>query len=452
MLSAARLLVHVSLFYTCIEGLVINILYPATLPYIYKDFAILAVYVLLVLEEPTHFFSPSPTAGRVILPMLLFGATILFFMLMPGGMGMGSLVAVKQRLFYLPMLMAAYRFIRSERDLMLCFGVLAIYAIAVSLFGIYLYYAGPEGLRRLGANYSAEIATSAGPTGTQQYWRVPGTFNSPGQYGSYLFFNGLVATALLLNRSTPRALRTIAATATVLIVLAIFVSGSRTPLLVLSASAAILILNAGHFGKLVTWSIVGYAVFAFGVVFLGIGIRERFASIASYEHITRFQATYFGQMVVPALLQQPFGRGLGTATIGARHFGEWSEVDLVESYIGMLAVETGWLGVLTFLWLAAAVVFVIWKLRPFMRGSIVHELWLAMAIYVVISLALVPISTGPDHAPTNFYLWFALGAIVRLADLHALRLWSSYAQQQQTPATPQWAPQPQSAFGPLRSR
>lgn len=445
MLTGARAIVHLCLLYTCVEGLVINILYPAKLPYLYKDFAILAVYVLLIMEDPGQFFGPSPSLTRMTVPLLLFTAVISLFMLMPGGVSMGALVAVKQRLFYAPLIMAAYRFVRTERDVVFCFGVLALYAVGVSLFGIYLYFAGPEGLRELGANYSAEIITSASAGETQTYWRVPGTFNSPGQYGAYLMFSGLIATAMLISRSIPRTWKAVAAISTVLIVLAIFVSGSRAPLLILSASVAVLILSSGRFGKLVTWSVLGYALFAFGVVFLGIGVQERFASIVSYEHIERFQSTYFGQMFLPSLLQYPMGRGLGVATIGSRHFSEYGEVDLMESYLGVLAVETGWLGVLAFVCVAVVSTVVILKLRSLMRGSPLHELWLALSIFVIVSLALVTVSTGVDHAPANFYLWFSLGAAIRLADLQAVRVWSYYAPPQ--PATETWFPQPQSAYG-----
>jgi hypothetical protein len=457
MLTGARALLHVMLFYTCIEGLVINILYPAPLPYIYKDFVILGAYTLLLMADARNFFAPSPTVERLLMPMIAFALVILLYILMPGGMSFGAMVAVKQRLFYLPLIMAGYWFVRQEQDLEFCFGMLALYAIGVSLFGIYLYFAGPEGLRQLGASYSAEILTAAGATGTEQYWRVPGTFNSPGQYGAYLLFNGLIAAALLLGRDTARHWKVIAAVSAFFVVLAILVSGSRTPFLMLTAAVGVIMLYTGRFGKLATWSIAGYAAFALGVVFFGVGIRERFGSIVSYEHIERFQATYFGQMFMPALLQNPLGRGLGVATIGARHFGQWSEVDLMESYLGIIAVETGWLGVVAFTWLALVVLLMLRKLRVFMSTSPMYPQWLTLSVYVALTLGMVTVGTGPDHAPMNMYLWFSLGVAIRLADLQAIRSWAYYAQaQQQMPAhaqaQQQWASQPQTTHPPYAAR
>ena len=110
-------------------------------------------------------------------------------------------------------------------------------------------------------------------------------------------------------------------------------------------------------------------------------------------------------------------------TIGARHFAELFEVVLVESYLGILAVESGWPGLLSFLAVELAIIAVIVKQYRVMASSPFAFLWLSLAAYVGLTIAILPVSTGIDHAPTNFYFWFAVGAIIRLAEIEYWRLW-----------------------------
>ena len=44
-------------------------------------------------------------------------------------------------------------------------------------------------------------------------------------------------------------------------------------------------------------------------------------------------------------------------------------------------------------------------------------LWHALAVYVLFTLLILPVSTVIDHAPSNLYFWFAVGALLRVADL-----------------------------------
>jgi hypothetical protein len=50
-------------------------------------------------------------------------------------------------------------------------------------------------------------------------------------------------------------------------------------------------------------------------------------------------------------------------------------------------------------------------------------LWLGLASYVLLTIAVMPISTSIDHAPSNFYFWFSIGAVVRMVELEYWRQW-----------------------------
>lgn len=430
-----RFLVHFAFFYTCVEGLVINILYPARLPFIYKDLVLLVIYVGVLLPNLEKVLNPPPLANAIHGALAVFIGMLLIYLLIPSRMNlMSELVAVKQRIFYVPLIAVAYYFVRTGEDVKRLLTALAVYAIGVSLFGIYLFFAGPAGLQRIGASYSAVFYTPAGASQVT-VWRVPGTFTSAGQYGAYLSFSAIVTAALVMLPRAARLARIVGAVALVLVILAMLGSGSRASIVVASAGVALAVIMSGRVARIGVWGIAAYAILAYGFVVLGPGVQDRFDSIASAEHIERFQRTYFGQLFLWSLIENPLGVGLGVATIGARHFTEWSEVVLMESYLGILAVETGWPGLIAFLLVIATVVALVLKPRTVMTRAPDGPLWFGLGAWVIVSVLLLPVSTGIDHSPSNFYFWFAIGVLIRLVELEHWRHWAIATGQQ-----PSWLP------------
>lgn len=439
-------LVHFTFFYTCIEGLVINILFPAKLPFIYKDFVLLLIYIGLLLPKLDQVLTAPPIARTVTGMLALFIGLLLVYLLVPTPTSLLSeLVAVKQRVFYIPLMAVAYFFVRSADDLKTLITAMAVYAVGVSLFGIYLFFAGPEGLTRIGATYSAVFYTPTGASGVSTF-RVPGTFTSSGQYGGYLAFNMIAIMALLLLPRVARWQRVIGAVALVLVILAMLASGSRASIVVASAGVAVALTLSGRIAKLGLWGVVLYAVLAYGFVVFGPGVQDRFDSIASAEHIDRFQRTYFGQLFLSSLIANPLGAGLGVATIGARHFSEFSQVVLMESYFGILAAELGWPGLLAFIAVVSAILALVLKHRAMMSQAPEGPLWLGLSAYVLVLILMMPVSTSIDHAPSNFYFWFSVGVLVRMIELEYWRQWSLTNPSEQQPdvlsaAVTQAAPQ-----------
>ncbi|GEM_PF-2915073 len=411
----SRYLLHFIFFYTCIEGLVINIKYPALLPYVYKDIVILLVYFFVFGAKPKKLVNPSPAVNKLMFPLFFFSSIMVIY-LISADFSVG-LVTLKQRLFYIPMISIGYLFVRSEKDFKNFVTLLALYAIGASIFGIYLYFVGQDGLTRLGANYFIPYYTPGAAAGIE-YWRVPGTFTSPGQYGVYLGFNGLIITALLMTKSISNLQKLIACLSLILIILAMFVSGSRTPFLIFSASVAVLLLCSGKLTRIIKWGLIGYAIAAFGFSLLGSAVQTRFESIASSTQVERFQTSYFGQLFLPALLENPLGSGLGTATLGARHIiGPGKEVQLMESYLGIIAVETGILGLAAFMWICCTIGRLIFRLRRFIQKSHFRIIWYALSVHVFFTILALPVYAVLDAAPGNLYFWFSVGALIKIADI-----------------------------------
>lgn len=418
-----RFLVYFAFFYTCVEGLVINVLYPARLPYLYKDFMILALYLSVLVPSLDRVLNPSPTSARVTWSLAIFAGLVVFYLLVPTPSSrLAALVAVKQRVFYLPLMLVAYAFARTGADVKRLALAALVFSIPVSLFGIYLYFSGPEGLARLGGTYATVLYTPTGPSGLSM-WRVPGTFTSSGQYGAYLVFNVLLAIGLLATPGGTRRERVVTGLAIPLLVLAMLASGSRASIVVASGSVALALAMSGRLARTAVWGLAFYVIVAYGFVAFGPGVYDRFGSIASYEHVERFRQTYFGQLFLPALVENPLGLGLGTATIGARHFSEFYQVMLMESYLGIIAVEMGVVGLLVFLLVPIQVLLLLLKHRRFMATSEQAMLWMALAAYILQVCMVLPVSTALDSAPSNFYFWFTLGLLIRMIDLEHWRLW-----------------------------
>jgi hypothetical protein len=115
------------------------------------------------------------------------------------------------------------------------------------------------------------------------------------------------------------------------------------------------------------------------------------------------------------------GLGLGMATIGARHFSELKEVILVESYLGILTVETGILGLFAGIFLAIAIIRVVFRWKRYIADSDFAISGYAFLVYVLFTVLILPVSTCIDSAPSNLYFWFSLGAAMKIADLNRQR-------------------------------
>ncbi|MBP6716985.1 MAG: hypothetical protein KAY59_08150 [Acidobacteria bacterium] len=441
-MSNVRRLTLLIFAYTTVEGLVINMMYPNTLPFIFKDVVILIAYLALMTESRGSGGSLSKISG----PMFVYIGVTCLFLGMPSPVSLlGELVALKQRLFYIPLFYLGYHFMRDERDFLQLMKVMAFSAIPASLFGVYLYFTGPSGLTALGANYSAVFNSTAGAQGIS-FWRVPGTFTSPGQYGMFLMANGLLFVGVLFGSFVEKRQRLLTIVSLIVLLGALMVSGSRTPLLLLMLCTVVMLTVTGRLSGLGVWAGGLYGVLTAGFMYFGGGVQDRVGSIASWEHVERFNDTYFGQLFLPLLLQSPMGFGLGRATIGARHFTDWSNIMLVESYFGVIVAETGFLGLASFAWAMATLVIVLLQCRKVMRHAPGNVLWYANVLLVLAIAALMPISTTIDAAPGNLYFWFFIGTALKLYDLEVDRRRGLTAMSQPMASAPQVLPAPHLGF------
>ncbi len=418
MTDTQRRLVIAVFLYTCIEGLVVNLLYPNPIAYLPKDAMIAFLYLGLM----------SGTAGSGSVaqfkgPFTIFAIVCVLFVAMPTPVSLlGVSVALKQRLYYIPLMFVGYHYMRGDADLVRLLRAIAWSAIPVCLFGIYLYFGGPFALKDMGAEYSHVFYSTTGATSGLSFYRVPGTFNSPGQFGAYLYTVAVYMVGFLLTKGiSPRDRRMILLALTLLLP-TMLVTGSRTPLLlffVLSGLIAILSRQLSRFGMA---GAVGYFVMIIALDYLGGGVADRMASIFTADNFYRFTSTFFGQLWFSQLMADPVGGGLGIATVGARHFSPPGSVRLVESYIGILVTEMGILGLIGFAVLAVPIGAYLMRSRRWMRASAGNPIWIAGFLQLMFILLLTMNGTALDAIPSNLYFWFFLGVLVKMVDLERTRL------------------------------
>ena len=130
---------------------------------------------------------------------------------------------------------------------------------------------------------------------------------------------------------------------------------------------------------------------------------------------------------LPALIENPLGSGLGLSTVGARHFVSIDQMQIVESYFGILAIETGVPGLLAGLFVIVTIMITVYRLWRRLGKSPAAIVWYGLAAYVLVTIAVLPVSTALDHSPTNLYFWFTVGVLAKLPDLARKRPLSAFA-------------------------
>jgi hypothetical protein len=413
MTKTNRFLVHAVFIYTCFEGFVVNLTYPSFVGYLIKDVIILVIYASFMSEQRPDIGSLRKLSGGV----MVFGFVMLFYLLMPTRVSlMGELVALKQRLFYIPLMYIGYFYTRTPDDVGRLIRVLIWTAIPTAGFGVFLYFAGPGALQAMGGTYSAVFYSTAGASGIT-FWRVPGTFTSPGQFSLYCMVQAVILTSILFIPTAPRRIKMLGGATLVLCLAGLLVSGSRTPLLIYMLCLGVALF---YMGRLSTIGIAALAVYVVGTaafMYFGAGIQERVGSVFSEENYERFRNTALGGTVVDRMLAEPMGHGLGMATIAARHFTDWTQIIFVENYVGLIADETGILGVMALAFLAWSVVTVLLGSRAAVKPVAWSPFWIFTVLLVFEFIALFPSAALIDSAPGNLYFWFLIGVAVRLADL-----------------------------------
>ncbi len=415
------------LLFSCVDGFLSNWLYPKKLPLLYRDFLVLAVYILFITQEPVRDWIAR--FRKHLGPLLWFFAFCFLIvgtwqMFNPGVPNLlVGLLGFKVVFFYWPLAVLAFAYADSLDRVRFLIRVIVFLSIFINLFGLYQFWAGPEflvetfgpGFER--ATILAHLQNVPNPEDT--FLRIIGTFSSSGQYANFLIINAAFCVALMLTAST-RVGRLFYLGLILLNFAALLATGSRGGLLTLGFVTLVMSRFCSSFGK-TAW--VGFAVglgLYFGFNWLGENVVERFETLRDIDMITQRTVGTTPVMFAQLFKEAPLGQGMGLGSTATRYLlGVGSSgLRLIENHLSKLQLETGILGVI-FFYLFVCAFLLRWARRwriPSDRAF--TDLTGPLSAYCVTILALSFIIGGFDSPPQAIFFWALIGLVSRA---HLLR-------------------------------
>ncbi|MCL6480458.1 MAG: hypothetical protein K6U02_01910 [Firmicutes bacterium] len=415
--------------------------------YFGKDVLVGVVYLALAfawMRRQVRSFRPP-----FLVPLLLFAGVVLVQMFNPHSPSVFyGLLGFKLYLYYAPLLFVGYALLETEQDLQRLLRFSVALAIVVAVLGITQGVIGLDFLnpREMAPELEQMTRlTRVAPVSKEVVARPSAVFVSDGRFATYVLLTLILALGLATHEFIVHGRRRwFAALGVGTLFVAAVMTGSRgaavyAVITVLGLSAAALwgaplrwrgrerIRRAIH-GVLLTLAL-GFLV-ALIVFPEALGARWAFywetlsPTSPGYELAHRVR-DYPWQNLVKAF-QQPnwaTGNGTGTASLGTQYVSRYLGVPKlpigVENGYGVLLLEMGIAGLLTWLlWTFAATV-AAWRVVRRLRGT--HLFPVAAAIFWFVFLLLFPFTYGGMQPYQNFILnahfWLLLGVLFRLPGL-----------------------------------
>jgi hypothetical protein len=415
-LNWRKVLVPLILAYVCFEGFFSLMFTQFKVSLLLKDFLIVVAYMSFLMELVSQrrqvFFR------GVIVPMSTMALLGLAEIFNPGLPNMlVGVVGFKILCFYMPLIFLGYYCFGSLKEVRKSLLYLLVISIPVSLMAVWQYAQGPSAITRFGPGFRAAlIHTPSTAHGT--HLRAIGTFSSPAMLSLYCLF-AIVVSITVLTWPRRAGRNWLPWAALLLSILSLLASGTRGGMIITALLCAVLLLTLGR-GR---YMLVGAGLTGLGLVLLAVmseGVVGRVGSLFNPDTWGGRLTMAFG-MAAEAVGESPIGRGLGYASVGARHvMPDGKPIFMAETYTVKLAYEMGLFGLLIQLWLAAAVVFEGIRCCRRARGPEARHAATCLAVFtggiMVLSLAG---AMALDMIPLNVYFWFFLGVMLRIPDMPA---------------------------------
>ncbi len=415
--------------------MVSNALYPDRIALLYKDMLIGFVFLFFMFQEDSgHMLHRiREQIGHATFALALFFLFICLGQIFnphSPGLVLGMLGFKNYFLGWL-LLPMAYAYIDNPESVRKFFAIQVLFSIPVNIFGIYQFFAGPEFLvRHFGGAYEGAMFHAA-VEGQTTYTRILGTFASTGQYSNFLQANAMFCFALILTAKTSKD-RILWTFCQVLNLLAIMGAGSRGAVVILGICLITLGLIAKGKRPFIASALIAGIIFYFGFNWLGHGVADRFKTLKNINMVKERTYETTGGIFIQQLNEYPMGKGLGSASTGARHLQmtmpskkrqSWV---LVENFPAKLQVETGIVGVCVF-FLFLFLLLSRWRnyWMPYLQFE-ENQIGLPLSAYVLTNLAVLSFFGILDTPPGYLYLWTVMGMIIKLVDLSEAETSSQY--------------------------
>ena len=359
-----------------------------------------------------------------------------------------GLLGFKLDFYYVPLMFVGYALIRNDGDLRKFLLANALLASVIAALGIVQAIVGNSFLNP--AHLAPELEdlgnlSKATPLSNQVFSLPDSVFVSSGRFALYLIvaFILMMGAVGYLLLSSERGRKPVFV-ATGLLAGATLLSGSRTALVSVVASA--MVLSAGFLWsarsrwakahrlvRAIRRSFIVAALALAAVVLLfpeDAGSRIAYYTETLNPNSSAYEGGYrtwdYPMLNLRQVFAEPnwvLGNGLGTASLGTQYvaklLGQRPPSLWVEEGYGVLIVEMGIIA--PFLWIlwTAALLYYSWKIVRRLRGT--RLLPIAIAILWYVFLLLFPFTFGGLSSYQNYvcnaYLWLLVGILFRLPDI-----------------------------------
>ena len=406
-------------------GAVTLLLYPSTLPLLFKD-------IFFVIPAYLSYFFHWLNGGlilhipKLIIVIMLSLVSIVFFQIFNPSVvnWMVALIGVKVWLFYLPIIFLAFSMLKSQGDLIKLCRLLVIIAWAPCLIGIaqwaFSMTIGYE--TTMQAFYGAAAAQA-----TQEFalfevggtfFRIPSTFSFVTQYFGYTL--AMIVPAYILKEiELSIAWRKFANISFAVIILASFLSGARAAYLFVPLLLVLIYLIKGNGRGLINMMFFMPSILLVALYIAGIDPINMFGLI--FELIIHYADEIVYKGLVDSIQDSPLGMGTGMNT-GAARFAvlDPSVLSGVENYYAKAVIELGISGLILVVGLFLSLI--IYGHSTFRRLKDKGLRSAAAAILAFIITIVLNSFKGwqIDLDPINVYFWFFAGILLKLKCLDIL--------------------------------
>jgi len=428
-----RRLFPIIFLFTCVDGFIGNWLYPAKLPFLYKDIFILIVYAFFSLQEYGQQWLPKfkKSIGfniwhLAILLMLLGG----FQIFNPGVPRIEvGILGFKVMFFYWPLAILAYAYVDSFERLRGLIKKIVYFSIPICLFGLYQFWRGPDYMvKTFGRGFERAIIMASIGGRERTFLRVFGTFASTGQFSCFLTINAMFIFALLFTAKNIFERRLLNGCA-LLNFITLLATGSRGSLAVVLITGFVFLVLCRRFWRRIVFAFVLATSLYLGFSYLGRAVVLRFETLKDREMVKLRTIGITRATFLDYLERYPFGHGLGTGTTASRHLlgkgrGGWQVKgrglgwQLIENYPAKLQYEMGILGVIIFylLLINLTIRWIKYWVKLIDPTIFIFSAALSSSFLIIFWTSLISVIDTP---PFGIFLWAGVGMVAKLATLQS---------------------------------
>jgi hypothetical protein len=393
--------------------------------YFLKDGILVVVYVGFLLDSRRRGFAPPEMVALKLIIMLALAFGLLEVWNPNSPSILVGLLGLKAYFLYVPIAFILPYAFESREQFLRLIRLYLILAIPVAILGFVQVRAGSGSALNQYLSHSEDAPGKVAHFGhSVDVVRTAGTFSYISGYTTYLCFIALLAIGYNMSRQWRLKDNIAPMIALVLVIGAMFTTGSRGPVFTLIAAGPIILWLALKGGLLaprtalrlfVLLPIIGLAALAISPAAFQ-AFSER-ASEADSSYVLSRAFPVF--QTIDAVVNAPIlGMGIGTAqnwvVVAMGADSPWWLGDLLyEDEWARIIVELGVIGFVLLFTLRSLIVFWSFRFATSFKDPAYRALGIVLAIHLVLGL----VASTVTNVTANFYYWAAVGLVFAMRRL-----------------------------------